>query len=109
MSSAAAAGSNTLRDEVDRAPLLVREGEQLIFDVGDPDVARAQTFDRVRAHRPHLAVRVRGEQTLLDLGWEAPVLTALDGDDLLPAHIALVRGLPHDLVSDPLSSDRRKP
>jgi hypothetical protein len=67
--------------------LVVRDGEQLIHDVGDPDIARPTGFDRIRVPRPHLRVRVPGEQTLLDLGREPRVLAALDGHDLLPAEV----------------------
>ena len=84
------------RDELDPVPLVVRDGQQLIFDVRDPDVARPEILDRVRALGPHLGVGARDEQALLDVGRELQVLTALDGHDLLTAHVTLLRGLPYD-------------
>ena len=91
----------TFRNELDMVRPLVRDGEQLIFDVGDPDIARPEILDRIRALGPHLGVGARHEQALLDLRRKLQVLAALDGDDLLAAHITLLRGLPHDPAAIP--------
>ena len=90
------------RDELDMILFFVRQGEQLIFDIGDADVARAEILDRIRALGPHLGVGARREQALLDLGRELGVLAALDGNHLHAPHVALFRGLPYDPAVLPL-------
>ena len=90
------------RNELDMVRPVVRDGEQLIFDVRDPDIARPEILNRIRALGPHLGIGARDKQTLLDFRRKLQELAALDGHDLLAAHITLVRGLPHNPVAIPL-------
>jgi hypothetical protein len=89
-------GVEGLGDEPDPVALLVGVGEQLVLDVGDPDVAGRLALDRVRARRPHLGEAAVGEQPVLDLDGQLQVLPALQGDNLLAAGVAVPGGLPLD-------------
>ena len=57
-----------LGHELDVVVLAVGDGKQLIFDVGDPYIARPEILDRIGALGPHLGVSAGDEQALLNLG-----------------------------------------
>ena len=95
-------GVEGLGDELDLAALAVGELEQLVLDVGDADVARADIVDRVRPRRPHLGEIARGEQAVLHFLRHLEELAALDGHHLHAADVALVVTLPYHLAAVPL-------
>lgn len=88
-----------LRDELDAVRLADSERQQLILDVCDPDIARAEVLDRIRTFRPHLGIRTRNEQALLNIRRQLQELAALDRHDLLAARVTLISPFPDDLAA----------